>query len=291
VLLGLSACALPDFRHDGSTGDGAPTRDAGPGADGTPSDGGPPPTDRQPGDSTPLADRPVSDLVGAPDSGGDIVVAADHPPAPDAPQVDAGPPGQITVAGVTTNGPVPTSPSITLDTPANARPGDFLWVALYVDMADSVVTTPDGWVRDKTVITNDNSTAWWFYRVLAAGDPQSTTFTFTTTVDCSGVMVAYRGAVAGPPEASQSKNGMDTDTSVILDALTTVTPDARVVVTVIADHAPVNSGPAGYMLQGDSTYAYIYDAIHAQPGTVDPIVFPCDGCHGYTLYAVALTPE
>jgi hypothetical protein len=249
------------------------------------------------GDGPRPVDVPASsdagDGTGAPD-----LLSADLPSPADVPidtpadaAADAGT-GGISISGTSATPMQHLVTSISVARPAGVQPGDMMWVSLYVDLAASNVITPPGWTLDKSMVTDANSTAWWFYRFATAGEPDSYSFTFidTTGSDSSVALVAYRGVRMDTPiEAEDTQNGA-AGMPPVINSLVTVSPDARVVVMLILDHT-LAVPPTNLMLQSDSDFSKIFDHAMPRPGQAGPITFGCSDCGRLTLHAVVLTPN
>ncbi|MDQ3649584.1 MAG: hypothetical protein M3458_04745 [Acidobacteriota bacterium] len=111
--------------------------------------------------------------------------------------------GTITFRSMTTAETVTAAASITVSRPANTQSGDVMMATIFVRGAGTmpVVTAPAGWtlIRRDDASSGVISSMLSYYRVAAAGDLATYTWSFDTTRSAVGSICSYSGVNASAP--------------------------------------------------------------------------------------------
>lgn len=114
--------------------------------------------------------------------------------------------------------------------PSGTQPGDLVLAQVTVATPSATVTAPasQGWTLYADTSNGSNVRDLVYYRFAKAGDPASSTWTFSTSVKASGGMVAYAGVdTTNPIDAGASSLG--SGTTLTAPSVTTTRNNAMVV--------------------------------------------------------------
>lgn len=145
--------------------------------------------------------------------------------------------------------------SLTIPTPANIQPNDFLFAAISVQGAPTI-TAPSGWIKIRNDATGDNTLRQaLYYKLVTAGEPPSFTWSFSSRQGASGGIVAYVGIDPINPIGASSGQANSTSSSYIAPS---VTISARTELLVgffgIASN-PIVTQPGGMLEQAEIAMA------------------------------------
>jgi hypothetical protein len=168
--------------------------------------------------------------------------------------------------------------SVSVDAPASLAAGDFLVAAVAVHDSMAQVGPAPGWTAQASLSGGftSNVTGAWFTRLAGANEPQSYTFSVSSSgsMQSSAVVLAYRGVSATQPIDASASQPLQMH-SYAAPSITTTRPGDMLVALFVSDDGASGNGwvsATGLSLIVQTGDIGAFDGVKLDAGPTGPIV-------------------